>query len=99
LKKHAQAEWDTGVTSRMVMAAYEYIDALQGILVTLAQYFSAEQFGGKPPQEFFAEAIAARFRWHRTHAEPHGPGTGGTLVNIVCAGNVMSDVERMVEEL
>jgi len=98
LKKHAKPEWDSGVTSRMVMASYEYIDALQGILVTLAQYFSPQQFGGKPAQEFFAEAIAARFRWHRTHAEPHGPGTGGTIVNIICAGNVMSDVERMVEE-
>jgi hypothetical protein len=99
LKKHAQPEWDSGVTSRMVIASYEYIDALQGILVTLAQYFSPQQFGGKAPQKFFAEAIAARFRWHRAHAEPGGPGTGGTIVNVICAGNVMSDVERMVEEL
>ena len=98
LKKHAQPEWDSGVTSRMVIASYEYIDALQGILVGLAQYFSPLQFGGKSPQEFFSEAVAARFLWHRAHAEPNGPGTGGTIVNVICAGNVMSDVERMVEE-
>ncbi len=98
LRKHAQPEWDSGVTMRMVIASHEYIDALQGILVNLAQYYSPQQFGGKSPQEFFAEAIASRFSWHRTHAEPDGPGTGGTIVNVVCAGNVMADVERMVEE-
>jgi|SRR6476661_8250858 len=98
LRKHAQPGWDSGVTARMVNATYEYIDALQGILVSLAQYYSPQLFGGKSPQEFFSEAIAARFAWHRTHAEPAGPGTGGTIVNVVCSGNVMSDVERMVEE-
>ncbi|MBD9405430.1 HNH endonuclease [Acidovorax sp. ACV02] len=99
LKKHAQPEWDSGVTSRMVAASYEYIDALQGILVTLAQYFSPQSFAGRSPQEFFADAIAARFRWHRAHSEPGGPGTGGTIVHVICVGNVTTDVERMIEEL
>lgn len=99
LRKHAQVEWDTGVTSRVVQASYDYIDALQGTLVTLSNYMSPGQFGGKAPREFFAEAIAARFLWHRTHAEPQGPGTGGTIVNIICAERVLSDVERMVEDV
>lgn len=98
LRKQAQVEWDSGVTSRMVIASYNYIDALQGILMALAQYYSPKQFGDKSPQEFFSEAIAARFAWHRAHAEPSGPGTGGTIINIVCSGNVVTDVERMVEE-
>ena len=98
LRSHARPEWDSGVTSRMVTASYDYIDALQGILVTLAQYYSPEQFGGKSPQEFFSDAIASRFTWHRAHAEPHGPGTGGTIVSVICSGNVLADVERMVEE-
>lgn len=99
LLKHAQPEWDSGVTARMVQASYNYIDALQGILVTLSGYYSAKQFAGKTPQEFFSELIASRFEWHRAHAEPHGPGTGGTIVNVVCSGNVMADVERMVEDM
>ena len=99
LIKHAQPEWDSGVTARMVQASYDYIEALQGILVTLAGYYSTKQFAGKSPQEFFAEVIASRFEWHRAHAEPHGPGSGGTIVNIICSGNVKTDVERMVEDM
>ena len=99
LLKHAQPEWDSGVTARMVQASYDYIDALQGILVTLARYYSSKQFDGKSPQEFFSEVIASRFAWHRTHSEPHGPGTGGTIINVICSGNVMADGERMVEDM
>jgi hypothetical protein len=98
LRKQAQPEWDSGVTSRMVQASYDYIDALQGILVTLAQYYTPQQFGDKSLQEFFAEAIASRFSWHHAHAEPSGPGTGGTIVRVICTRNVVTDVERMVEE-
>lgn len=98
LRKQAQPEWDSSVTPRMVQASWDYVDALQGILVTLARYYSPKQFGDKSPQEFFAEAIAARYAWHRAHAEPNGPGTGGTIVRVICAGNVVTDVERMVED-
>lgn len=99
LLKHAQPEWDSGVTAKMVVASYNYIDALQGILVTLAGYYSSKQFAGKTPQEFFSDVIASRFEWHRAHAEPHGPGTGGTIVNVICGGDVMADVERMVADM
>lgn len=99
LLKHAQPEWDSGITSMMVQASYDYIDALQGILVTLARYCSNKQFAGKSPQEFISNMIASRFEWHRVHAEHRGPGTGGTIVNLICSGNVMSDVERMVEDM
>jgi hypothetical protein len=99
LLRHAQPEWDSGVTARMIQASYDYIDALQGILVTLAAYYAAGQFGGKSPQEFFSEIIASRFEWHRSHSEPHGPGTGGTIVNVICSSNVIKDVQNMVEDM
>src|SRR5260370_29237451 len=35
LRKKAQAQWDTGVTATMVQGSYDYIDELQGVLVTL----------------------------------------------------------------
>lgn len=38
-------------------------------------------------------------RGHRAQAEPHGPGTGGTIVSVTCSGNVMADVNRMVEDM
>jgi hypothetical protein len=83
----------------MVQASYDYIDALQGILVTLAGYYPPGHFGAKDPHEFFADQISARFAWHRSHVEPLGPGTGGTIVNVVCAGNVVTEVEKMVEDI
>jgi hypothetical protein len=98
LLKHAQPEWNSGVTSRMVQANYDYIDALESILVTLANYYSPKQFGTESPQRFFSTAIASRFTWHRTYAEPDGPGTGGTIINIICGSNVIADVERMIED-
>jgi len=98
LRKQAQAQWDTGVTATMVQASYDYIDALQGVLVTLAGFYPRGSFGDNA-QRFFSQMVASRFRWHRAHSEPHGPGTGGTIVNVVCSGHVVDDVEKMVEDM
>lgn len=98
LRKTAQAQWDTGVTATMVQASYDYIDALQGVLVTLAAFYPRGSFGDDP-HRFFSQIVASRFLWHRAHSEPHGPGTGGTIVNVVCSGNVVDDVEKMVENM
>lgn len=99
LLKRAQPEWDSGVTARVVQATYDYIDALTGILVHLAGYYPLRHFLGKDPHEFFADQIASRFAWHRSHAEPSGPGTGGTIVSVICCGNVQVDVEKMIEDM
>lgn len=99
LRQKAKGEWDSGVTSRMVTASYEYVDALQGILVTLASFYPSGNFGGDDPHKFFSELISSRYAWHRSHAEPHGPGTGGTIVNVMTGGNVISDAEKMVEDM
>ena len=83
----------------MVQAYHDYIDSITGILVTLSNYYSTKQFGNHSPQEYFSEIISSRFRWHRTIAEPHGPGTGGTIVSLIVGGNVMADLEKMVEDM
>jgi hypothetical protein len=95
----AQPKWDTGVTATMVQANYDYIDSLTGILVALARYYSPKQFGNQPPQEYFSDVIASRFQWYRTIAESHGPGTGGTIVNVTCGDSVFKDVENMIEDM
>ncbi len=99
LLARAQPEWDSGITSRMVQASSDYIDALSGILSALAGNYPDGHFWDKDPHQFFAEQIATRFEWHRLHAEPDGPGTGGTIVSVVCCGNVQADVEKMVEDM
>lgn len=99
LSNKCRPEWDSGVTSRMNQASYDYIDGLQGVLVGLARFYSSEAFGGQEPHAFFSEIISSRFRWHRTHMEPNGPGTGGTIIGTMCGGSVMADVERMVVDM
>lgn len=99
LQQEVQPKRDTGITSEMVQASYDYIDALTGILVQLANYYSLEQFGNQSPQEFFSEIIASRFRWHYAGAEPHGFATGGKIVHVLCAGSVACDVEKMIEDM
>lgn len=99
LQQQVQPRRDTGIRSEMIQASYDYIDALTGILVTLANYYSLEQFGNQSPQDFFSEMIASRFRWHYAIAEPHGPTTGGKIVHVLCAGSVALDVEKMIEDM
>ena len=99
LLQQGKPKRDSGTTSEMVQASYDYIDSLTGILVSLANYYSPKQFGDQSPQEFFSEIIASRFRWHRAVVEPHGPATGGTIVRILCSSGVAADVEKMVEDM
>jgi len=99
LLRQAQPKRGTGVTATIVQVNYDYIDSLTGILGALASYYSSKQFGNQAPQEYFSDVIASRFQWHRTIAEPYGPGTGGTIVNVNCSASVIKDVENMVEDM
>lgn len=94
----AQPEWDSGITARMMQASYDYIDALEGILVALAKFYPRGSFGSNP-HRFFSEQIALRFKWHRSYAEPDGTGTGGTIINVTVGGSVMEDVAKMIEDM
>jgi hypothetical protein len=99
LLDEAHRGWDTGVTADMVQASYDYIDALEGILVALAAYYAPDQFREKGARKLFSEIIASRFEWHRTQLLPGGPKSYGTIVNVLCCGHVQSDVEDMVEDM
>jgi hypothetical protein len=101
LWRRAKTGWNTGVTETSAVACYDYIDKLQGVLVTLAGFYPRGPRGnfGEDPHRFFAQVIASRFRWHRAHSEPHGPGSGGTIVNVICSRNVIDDVEKMIENM
>ena len=97
LRRRVQEKLD-GSTADAADGTYEYIDLLQGILVTLARFYPPGTFGDDA-HRFFAETIANAFRWHRAIAEPYGAGTGGTIVGRWIGGGVMSDVEDMVVDI
>jgi len=99
LLSKAQSEWDSGTTARMNLATYDYIDGLQGILVGLAAFYSPKAFGNEDPHKFLSEIISSRFRWHRSHAEPKGLGTGGSIVGTIYGGSVAADVEAMIVDM
>lgn len=87
-------------TLTIVQTNTGYIDALTGILVTLAaDYYVPECFGNQSPQEFFSEIISSRYRLYSIIAEPDGPGTGGTIVPIRKQSSLIADVEKLVEIL
>jgi hypothetical protein len=87
-----------GSTADAAEGTHDYISLLQGLLVTLARFYSAGTFGDDP-HRFFADSIANAFRWHRAISSPHGPGTGGTIVGRWVGEGVMSDVEDMVVDI
>jgi hypothetical protein len=83
----------------MLAASYDYVDGLQGVLVRRASFYPPATFGGDDPHKFFSEVLSSRYAWHRAHAEPYGPGTGGTIVNVITGGHVISDVEKMIVDI
>lgn len=96
--RRAVAELWSGTTIDMIRGCQEYIDALEAMLVALAAYFPARQFGDEP-RRYFSEMIASRFTWHHAHIEPEGPGTGGSIVPIETGLAVINDVEQMIVDL
>lgn len=94
----ARPRWDSGVGSEMRMAAYEVVDIFEQVLNRLSAFYPPVHFG-QPAQEYFGAYIEARYRWHRSIYEPKGIGTGGTMVGEIVAGNVMSDLAALIEQL
>lgn len=94
----AQPQFDTGVTSEVMDGCYTVIDSMKKILLGLSRFYDAKQFDGDP-EAFFSDLIASRFRWHRAHMEPEGPGSGGTMIGPMAASAVMGDVQNMVDDM
>lgn len=93
-----QPQFDTGVTSEVMDGCYTVIDSMKTILLRLSRFYDPRQFDGAP-EAFFSDLIASRFRWHRAHLEPEGPGTGGTIIGPLAASAVMGDVQSMVDDM
>ena len=99
LLQQAKKRKSHGSTLDIIQANHDYFDALTGIPVTLANYYSPECFGNQSPQEFFSEIISSRFPLHSALAEPYGPGTGGTIVGIRRGLNLIADIEKIIEDM
>ena len=88
-----------GSTLDIVQANSDYIDALTGILVILANFYSPECFGEQSPQEFFSEILSSRYQFYSMLSAPDGPGTGGTIRSILFGHYLISDIENMIIDM
>jgi hypothetical protein len=88
-----------GSTANNLQRQYDYIEELLAMLTSLAGFFPANHFDGKPARKYFSEVVRSRFIWHRAHAEPDGPGTRGTMIGPIVAALVAADVEQMVVDM
>ena len=88
-----------GTTLDIIEANSHYANALKGILVTLATFYSPEYFKDQSPQEFFSEIISARDPFYSIIAEPDGPHTGGTISGIMIGLERIKDIENLIETM
>lgn len=96
--ENAQELWDSGITANMRQGSYDYIDFLQDIWVRLAEFYPPLHFGGLEPREYISKFTRDRFSHHRVNLEPEGPNTGGTIVGVIAGGNVIYDLEEMIDD-
>ena len=95
----AKPSWQAGSTADMVEAAYRVIDVLEEVLTSLAMYYPPGHFHPGNPRDYITQVISDRFRWQRLRHQPNGEGKDGTIVYPMIAGSVMTDLERMVEQM
>ncbi len=86
-------------TAGMMEASYLTIQVLETALLGLARFYPYGHFGGEDPRSYFGELISSRFRWHRYHHSTEGEGFSGTIVGPLASGDVIADVERMIEDM
>jgi hypothetical protein len=89
-------DWNEGPTVDMVRAAYNLTEVLRDVWLRLAPAFPEGHFQDLSPEEYLRNYLQQRYGWHRAMAEPHGYGTGGTIVGILVSRGVLRDLERAV---
>jgi hypothetical protein len=94
----ARAGWDSGVTADMRSATYSVIEVVQEMWLRLAQAFPPLHFGGSAAEQYMHQYVQQRYAWHYALAEPHGPGSGGTIAGLLAGGGVLRDLENAVVE-
>lgn len=90
--------WDSPVTFDMREASYDMIDFLQFAWLRLAEFYPRKHFDAADAYDYIATYIRTRFAFHWAKHEPGGPGTGGTIVGVLTGGDVIQDLENLIED-
>jgi hypothetical protein len=94
----AQPKWE-GSTADMIEGNGIVIAELESILVELGSLYPAGHFDGRRADDYIKHLIPEIAQWHRWCLEPHGSGTGGTILGPMTGGQLIVSLERMVEDL
>src|SRR5260370_13829917 len=95
----ARPLWNQGNMASQRGGAADVNDIYVQILLTLCSYYPPGHFSNVSVQEYLSQLIASRYRWHRARSEPHGASTGGTIIRVLVAGEVMADLASMISEI
>jgi len=95
----AQAGWQSGITAEMMNASYGAVAALEGMLNYLMEFYPNGHFDDRIPKDYVSEIISFRYGWHRRTALSGSDYEGGTIIGPIVAARVLSDLEKMVEDL
>lgn len=95
----ARPLWNQDNMASQRGGAADVNDIYVQILLTLCSYYPPGHFSNVSVQDYLSELIASRYRWHRARWEPLGAGTGGTIIRVLVAGDVMADLESMISEV
>jgi hypothetical protein len=96
---YAQPKFDTGITSEMMQGGYDIIDSLVNIIRVLCSFFPSVKNETESIERFIDGYVRSKFIWHHFAQEPHGPGTGGTIVGQLVAGSVISELKSMIVDI
>lgn len=92
----AQTYWDTGITLEMINGSRLLIDFLEEVLLELSTFYPKGHFNNLHPKLYFNNLIAERYLWHRFMLEPHGVGTGGSIVPVQLSGEIVNELQSLV---
>jgi len=91
--------WFSGNTIEINRSIYSVIEVVQRIWLQLAGTFPKLHFDGLSPYEYLDQYLEQRYVWHHALAEPHGRGTGGTIVSQLVNKGVLRDLEIAVVDM
>lgn len=90
--------WESPVTLDMREASYDMVDFLQFVWLKLAEFYPRKHFDGANARDYIETYTRTRFAFHWAKHESGGPGTGGTIVGVLTGGDVIQDLESLIED-
>lgn len=97
VRESCRVGWESGVTLEMQEASFDMLDFLQFVWLKLAEFYPRKHFGRVSAEKYIEKYIRDQFALHWTEREPNGAGTGGTIVKVLTAGDVVADLEGRIE--